>query len=58
VRKLRLAQAGQLLEHLDRPVAVIAHEVGYLNLANFNRHFRAHSGCTPTGYRRHAKDAG
>jgi AraC-like DNA-binding protein len=52
VRKLRLAQASQLLEHTDRSVAAIAHEVGYQNLSNFNRHFLAHYGCTPTSYRR------
>jgi AraC-like DNA-binding protein len=52
VRKLRLTQASQLLERTDRPIATIAHEVGYQNLSNFNRHFRAHYGCTPSGYRK------
>jgi AraC-like DNA-binding protein len=52
VRKLRLTQAGQLLERTDRPVASIAHDVGYQNLSNFNRHFLTHYGCTPSAYRR------
>jgi AraC-like DNA-binding protein len=52
VRKLRLTQASQLLERTDRPVASIAHEAGYQNLSNFNRHFLAHYGCTPSSYRR------
>jgi AraC-like DNA-binding protein len=52
LRKLRLTQASQLLERTDRPVAAIAHEVGYQNLSNFNRHFLTHYGCTPTAYRR------
>ena len=52
VRKLRLAQACQLLEHSDQPVARIAHHVGYRNLSNFNRQFRAEHGLTPTQYRR------
>lgn len=47
VRKLRLRQASQLLERTDRPVASIAHEVGYPNRSNLNRHFRAQYGCTP-----------
>ena len=51
VRKLRLTQACQLLERTDRPIASIAHEVGYQNLSNFNRHFRAHYCCTPSRYR-------
>jgi AraC-like DNA-binding protein len=52
VRKLRLTQASQLLERTDRPVAAIAHDVGYQNLSNFNRHFLTHYGCTPSAYRR------
>ncbi len=52
VRKLRLTQAGQQLVRTDRPVAAIAYEVGYQNLSNFNRHFLAHYGRTPSAYRR------
>ena len=52
VRKLRLAQACQLLEHSDQPVARISHHVGYRNLSNFNRQFRAEHGVTPSEYRR------
>jgi AraC-like DNA-binding protein len=52
VRKMRMAQARQLLEHTDRPVATIASRVGYQNLSNFNRQFRRVHQLTPTQFRR------
>lgn len=52
VRKLRLTHACHLLEHTDLPVAVVSQRVGYRNLSNFNRQFRATYAVTPTGYRR------
>ncbi|GAA3717552.1 AraC family transcriptional regulator [Microlunatus aurantiacus] len=51
VRRLRLAQAGKLLRGTTLPVAAIAHRVGYANLSNFNRQFRAHHGHTPRTHR-------
>ena len=51
VRRLRLAQAGKLLRGTTLPVAAIAHRVGYANLSNFNRQFRAHHGHTPREHR-------
>lgn len=51
VRRLRVANACRLLEQSDSPVAEISGDVGYRNLANFNRQFRAETGVTPTQYR-------
>jgi AraC-like DNA-binding protein len=51
VRRLRLAQAGKLLRGTTLPVAAIAHRVGYGNLSNFNRQFRAQHGHTPREHR-------
>jgi AraC-like DNA-binding protein len=52
VRKLRLAQACKLLEDSDLPVSAICYRVGYTNLSNFNRQFRAQHGITPSEFRR------
>jgi AraC-like DNA-binding protein len=38
-----------------RSVREIAFDVGYGNLANFNRRFRELKGMTPTEYRRRAR---
>jgi len=55
VQKLRLTQAGKLLKDTDLPVASICHRVGYANLSNFNRQFRAHYGITPREVRRNSQ---
>lgn len=52
VRKLRLAQACKLLKDGDLPISSICHRVGYTNLSNFNRQFRAQHGITPSEFRR------
>jgi AraC-like DNA-binding protein len=41
-----------LLVNSQRPIAHIADDVGYANLANFNRQFRALKGLTPREFRR------
>lgn len=52
VADLRIGQACALLVNSSKPVAHIADEVGYVNLANFNRRFRALKGMTPREFRR------
>ncbi|WP_103175086.1 AraC family transcriptional regulator [Paracoccus sp. SY] len=49
--ELRIAKACQLLVHTDKPVTEICHEVGYINISNFNRAFRTVRGMTPSRYR-------
>ncbi len=51
VAELRIGQACALLVNTRRPIAHIADEVGYANLANFNRQFRALKGLTPRQFR-------
>jgi len=50
--ELRIGQACALLVNSQRPIAHTADEVGYANLANFNRQFRALKGMTPREFRR------
>ncbi|HEX9904787.1 MAG TPA: AraC family transcriptional regulator [Propylenella sp.] len=52
IAQLRVGQACALLVNTRRPIAHIADEVGYENLANFNRRFRALKGMTPREFRR------
>ena len=51
VAELRIGQACALLVNSSRPIAHIADDVGYANLANFNRQFRALKGMTPRAFR-------
>lgn len=58
VRKLRVAQACRLLRQTDMPVSSICFDVGFGNLSNFNRQFRAETGTSPRDYRRGTDAAG
>lgn len=51
VKRYRLELACRLLALTATPVASIAQEVGFTNLSNFNRQFRAAHGVTPSNYR-------
>ncbi|SIS02675.1 AraC-type DNA-binding protein [Sphaerotilus natans] len=45
--QLRMSQACRQLIETDRPIRLIAAEVGYASLAQFNLKFRTLHGCTP-----------
>ena len=51
VTRVRIGQACSMLQATDLKVATICHEVGYNNLANFNRHFLNVKEMTPSNYR-------
>ncbi len=51
VSQLRIGNACALLINSQRPIALIADDVGYRNLANFNRQFKALKGSTPKQFR-------
>lgn len=51
VMRLRIGDACARLAGTDQPVAHIAADVGYDNLANFNRQFRTITGMAPREYR-------
>jgi AraC-like DNA-binding protein/quercetin dioxygenase-like cupin family protein len=52
VAELRIGQACALLVGSERPINHIADDVGYRNLANFNRQFRVLKGVTPREFRK------
>ena len=51
VTQLRIGRASAMLIGGDRPVAHIAEEAGYRNLAYFHRQFKAMKGATPRAFR-------
>ncbi len=52
VNRMRINRACKLLMDTDRMVGAICWEVGFNNLANFNRRFLDLKGMTPTEFRR------
>lgn len=58
VRKLRITHARRLLEQTDDPISSICFDVGFTNLSNFNRQFRAETGTTPRSYRSDSRGGG
>jgi AraC-like DNA-binding protein len=54
VNRVRVNRAGQLLMDTDRQVTHICYEVGFNNVANFNRRFLEIKGLTPSEFRRQA----
>jgi AraC-like DNA-binding protein len=54
VNRIRVNRACQLLMQSDRQVTHICYEVGFQNVANFNRRFRDIKGMTPSEFRQQA----
>ncbi len=55
VNLVRVNRACQLLMETDRQVTRICYEVGFNNVANFNRRFRELKGMTPSEFRHQAE---
>ena len=55
VNQVRINRACQLLMGTDRYVTNICYDVGFNNVANFNRRFGELKGLTPTEFRRQAE---
>lgn len=50
--RIRIARACKMLIQTDLPIYLVCYQSGFDNVSNFNRHFRAMKGMTPTSYRR------
>ena len=55
VNRIRIGQACGLLYATEEQVTAICYQVGFQNLANFNRHFLKMKGMTPSEYRNTAR---
>ena len=55
VNRVRINRACQLLMESDRQITHICYEVGFNNVANFNRRFLETKGMTPSEFRRQAE---
>ncbi len=51
VNRVRIGEACGMLYATDQQVTTICYQVGFQNLANFNRHFLKMKGMTPSAYR-------
>jgi AraC-like DNA-binding protein len=51
VTRLRISRACQLLMQSDAQITTICYDVGFNNLANFNRRFMSVKGMTPSAFR-------
>ena len=54
VNRIRINRASHLLMETDRLISQICYEVGFNNVANFNRRFLEFRGMTPSEFRRQA----
>ena len=54
VNRLRVNKACELLMHSERPISTICFDVGFNNIANFNRRFLEVKNMTPREFRRQA----
>lgn len=55
VNQVRINRACQLLMNSDRYIGSISYEVGFKNVANFNRRFLQIKGLTPSEFRKQAE---
>ena len=55
VNRVRIGQACSMLYATDEQISAICFEVGFQNVANFNRHFLKMKNMTPTAYRELAR---
>jgi len=53
--RVRISRACQLLMQTDENVATICYDVGFNNVANFNRRFLEVKGATPSAFRQQAR---
>lgn len=56
VNRLRVNRACQLLMDTDQYISTICYDVGFNNVANFNRRFLELKGTTPRDYRRQGQE--
>lgn len=52
--EVRVSHACKLLKETDFSIGVISFESGFMNLSNFNRHFKQITGKTPLQYKKHS----
>ena len=55
VNRVRINRACQLLMESDRYISNVCYDVGFNNVANFNRRFLQIKGMTPKEFRRQAE---
>ena len=55
INRLRINRSCQLLTETDKYISTICYEVGYNNVANFNRRFVEIKQMTPSKYRKRSK---
>ena len=52
----RIGYACKLLVESEEQIGAICHQSGFNNLANFNRQFKKHHGCSPQSFKKHYKE--
>nr|WP_087021213.1 helix-turn-helix domain-containing protein [Thaumasiovibrio subtropicus] len=51
LKGFRIGKASELLVNSQVPVSLVAEQVGFNNLSNFNRQFKTVKGMTPSHFR-------
>ena len=52
INRIRISKACDLLSRTDKQITTICCDVGFNNVANFNRRFRQYKKMTPSNYRK------